>query len=66
MNAPGSESRSESRTLALFVSGAAISNAGSYMQLTAVPFYERLGYVSSGPVFEEAGIDHVRMDYALR
>jgi len=31
-----------------------------------VPFYERLGYVSSGPVFEEAGIDHVRMDYALR
>jgi len=35
-------------------------------QLTAVPFYERLGYVSSGPVFEEAGIDHVRMDYALR
>jgi len=35
-------------------------------QLTAVPFYERLGYVSSGPIFEEAGIDHVRMDYALR
>ena len=35
-------------------------------QLTAVPFYERLGYVSSGPVFEEAGIGHVRMDYTLR
>lgn len=35
-------------------------------QLTAVPFYERLGYVSSGPVFEEAGIEHVRMDYVLR
>jgi MFS family permease len=33
-----SEPRSESRTLALFVTGAAISNAGSYMQLTAVPF----------------------------
>jgi MFS family permease len=32
------EPRSESRTLALFVTGAAISNAGSYMQLTAVPF----------------------------
>jgi MFS family permease len=30
--------RSESRTLALFVVGTAISNAGSYMQLTAVPF----------------------------
>ena len=38
MNGPASEPRSESRTLALFVSGAAISNAGSYMQLTAVPF----------------------------
>ena len=37
-----------------------------HAQLTAVPFYERLGYVSSGPVFVEAGIDHLRMDYALR
>jgi predicted GNAT family N-acyltransferase len=35
-------------------------------QLTAVPFYERLGYVSSGPLFVEAGIDHLRMDYVLR
>jgi predicted GNAT family N-acyltransferase len=34
-------------------------------QLTAVPFYERLGYVRSGAVFVEAGIDHVRMDHAL-
>jgi predicted GNAT family N-acyltransferase len=34
-------------------------------QLTAVPFYERLGYVSSGPTFLEAGIEHVRMEYAL-
>ena len=36
MNTP--EGRSETGTLALFVTGAAISNAGSYMQLTAVPF----------------------------
>jgi len=35
---PRSEPRSETRTLALFVIGAATSNAGSYMQLTAVPF----------------------------
>lgn len=34
-------------------------------QLTAVPFYERLGYVRSGAIFVEAGIDHVRMDYPL-
>jgi predicted GNAT family N-acyltransferase len=35
-------------------------------QLTAVPFYERLGYVGSGPTFLEAGIEHVRMEYGLR
>ena len=32
-------------------------------QLTAVPFYERLDYVSSGPTFFESGIEHVRMEY---
>ena len=37
-----------------------------HAQLTAVPFYERLGYVRSGPIFVEAGIDHVRMEYMLR
>jgi predicted GNAT family N-acyltransferase len=31
-------------------------------QLTAVPFYERLGYVRLGSTFVEAGIDHVRME----
>jgi predicted GNAT family N-acyltransferase len=36
-----------------------------HAQLTAVPFYERLGYVRSGAVFVEAGIDHVRMEYVL-
>jgi predicted GNAT family N-acyltransferase len=30
-----------------------------------VPFYERLGYRRLGPVFEEAGIDHVRMEIEL-
>jgi predicted GNAT family N-acyltransferase len=36
-----------------------------HAQLTAVPFYEQLGYRRLGPVFEEAGIDHVRMEYDL-
>jgi predicted GNAT family N-acyltransferase len=36
-----------------------------HAQLTAVPFYERLGYTSVGPTFEEAGIDHVRMELDL-
>ena len=35
-----------------------------HAQLTAAPFYERLGYVRDGDVFVEAGIDHVRMEYA--
>lgn len=37
-----------------------------HAQLTAVPFYERLGYRANGPVFVEAEIDHVRMDLELR
>lgn len=36
-----------------------------HAQLTAVPFYERLGYRSLGSTFDEAGIDHVRMELAL-
>jgi predicted GNAT family N-acyltransferase len=27
-------------------------------QLSAIPFYERLGYVASGPVYDDAGIPH--------
>lgn len=34
-------------------------------QLTALPFYEALGYVAEGPVFEEAGIDHRAMRRVL-
>lgn len=34
-------------------------------QLTALPFYEALGYVAEGPVFEEAGIDHRAMRRGL-
>jgi predicted GNAT family N-acyltransferase len=37
-----------------------------HAQLSAVPFYERLGYTASGTVFVEADIDHVRMDASLR
>lgn len=36
-----------------------------HAQLRAVPFYERLGYVAAGDIFDEAGIDHVAMRKAL-
>jgi predicted GNAT family N-acyltransferase len=29
-----------------------------HSQCTVIPFYERLGYVAEGPVFQEARIDH--------
>lgn len=33
-----------------------------HAQVTAVPFYERLGYQTIGETFYEAGIEHVRME----
>ena len=35
-------------------------------QVAAMPFYARHGFVASGDVFEEAGIDHRVMTRALR
>lgn len=34
-------------------------------QLGALSFYERHGFVASGPVFKDAGIDHRRMSRSL-
>ena len=34
-------------------------------QLSAIPFYERLGYVADGPIFDDAGIPHRHMSLAL-
>ncbi|TAJ19622.1 MAG: GNAT family N-acetyltransferase [Dehalococcoidia bacterium] len=34
-------------------------------QTHAIPFYERLGYVATGPVYLEAGIEHRAMHMAL-
>lgn len=33
-----------------------------HAQVTAVPFYEKLGYQVIGETFYEAGIEHVRME----
>lgn len=34
-------------------------------QLTAIPFYEAIGYEATGPVFDDAGIPHRKMTKAL-
>jgi predicted GNAT family N-acyltransferase len=34
-------------------------------QTSAVPFYAQLGYRATGNLFEEAGIEHVRMERSL-
>lgn len=33
-------------------------------QCHAIPFYEKAGFVADGPVYDEAGIDHRRMERA--
>jgi predicted GNAT family N-acyltransferase len=40
---------------------AALATVWCNAQLSAVPFYERLGYAAAGDTFQEAGIPHVRM-----
>jgi predicted GNAT family N-acyltransferase len=34
-------------------------------QLPVIPFYERLGFVAEGPIFDDAGIPHRRMTRPL-
>jgi predicted GNAT family N-acyltransferase len=38
-----------------------LTSAWCHAQLSAVPFYERIGYRAASDVFEEAGIPHVKM-----
>lgn len=36
-----------------------------HAQTTALAFYERLGFRANGPVFNEAGIAHIRMEQSF-
>jgi len=42
-----------------------ISEAILSSQVDAIPFYERLGYAASGPVYIDGGIDHRDMNKRL-
>jgi ElaA protein len=44
---------------------AGVSHARLGAQLHALGFYERLGFVAFGPVFDDAGIQHRDMELAL-
>ena len=35
-------------------------------QLTAIKFYETLGFIAYGDVFKDAGIDHMAMKYIIK
>lgn len=35
-------------------------------QLTAIKFYETLGFITYGDVFKDAGIDHMAMKYIIK
>jgi len=35
-------------------------------QVSAQSFYEKLGYEAYGPIFQDAGIEHISMKYLLR
>ena len=37
-----------------------------HAQVTAKSFYEKLGFQAKGEVFQEAGIDHVKMEFDFR
>ncbi len=47
------------------LSGLALSRGSKtivlHAQVTALPFYEKLGFLAQGPVYEEAGIPHRNM-----
>jgi ElaA protein len=48
---------------AMRAAGAETATLGA--QLTAMGFYERLGFAAHGPVYDDAGIPHREMSRAL-
>ena len=36
-----------------------------HAQVSAIPFYERLGFIANGPIYDEAGIPHRNMMMVL-
>jgi len=45
--------------------GRGLASVWCHAQISAAPFYTRLGYRVTSEPFEEAGIEHVKMEFAL-
>lgn len=46
-----------------FLANQNISDLRIHAQISVVAFYQKLGFVTEGEVFEEAGISHIKMHY---
>jgi predicted GNAT family N-acyltransferase len=42
-----------------------VSSLVLHAQVSAIPFYEKLGFVANGPIYDEAGIPHRNMMMVL-
>jgi predicted GNAT family N-acyltransferase len=42
-----------------------VSSLMLHAQVSAIPFYERLGFIANGPIYDEAGIPHRNMMMVL-
>jgi len=64
---PGYRNRGVGARLLLALRDAALAQGlprlELHAQVHAIPFYQRLGFVADGPVFDDAGIPHRRMHW---
>ncbi len=49
-----------------FLASKNISDLRIHAQISVVAFYQKLGFVTEGEEFEEAGISHIKMNYKFR
>jgi len=47
--------------LLLMAKSKGISSLMLHAQLSAIPFYEKLGFIAQGSIYDEAGIPHRNM-----
>ncbi len=53
-------------TVLEFLANENIPDLRIHAQITVVAFYQKLGFVTEGEAFDEAGISHIKMNYNFR